>query len=144
MPHPPKSAVSSRRSRACSLEPPHPAGPRNAVKRSTRKYHSAVTRNWLIRLLRYRALFLPFTYQSNKALKNRQFINVRTKSRGYGLYGIYGQRATHTKMGKADFMGFLNRNELRFISKVSQKLVKPPNRGKMSTNRGGESGLDFD
>ena len=48
------------------------------------------------------------------------------------------------KMGKADFMGFLNRNELRFISKVSQKLVKTQNRGKMSTNRGGESGLDFD
>jgi len=47
-------------------------------------------------------------------------------------------------MGKADFMGFLNRNELRFISKVSQKLVKTQNRGKMSTNRGGESGLDFD
>ena len=42
-----KSAVSSRRPRACSLEPPHPAGPPNAVKRSTRKYHSTVTRNWL-------------------------------------------------------------------------------------------------
>ena len=42
-----KSAASSRRSRAYSLESPYPAGPRNAVKRSTRKYHSAVTRNWL-------------------------------------------------------------------------------------------------
>ena len=41
-------------------------------------------------------------------------------------------------------LGFLNRNELRFISKVSQKFVKTQNRGKMSTNRGGESGLDFD
>ena len=47
-------------------------------------------------------------------------------------------------MRKADFMGFLNRNEMRFISKVSQKLVKTKNRGKMSTNREGESGLDFD
>ena len=27
---------------------------------------------------------------------------------------------------------------------ASQKLVKTKNRGKMSTNRGGESGLDFD
>ncbi|MBR2644214.1 MAG: hypothetical protein IKD54_02880 [Clostridia bacterium] len=78
----------------------------------------------------YRALFLPFTYQSNKALKNRQFINVRTKSRGYGLYGIYGQRATHTKMGNADFIGFLNRNEFRFISKVSQNLKSRQNEHK--------------
>jgi len=46
------------------------------------------------------------------------------KSRGYGLYGIYGQSTTEPKMRKADFMGFLDRKEMRFISKVSQKLVK--------------------
>ena len=33
---------SGRRPHACSLEPPHPARPPNAVKRSRRKYHSGV------------------------------------------------------------------------------------------------------
>ena len=36
--------IQGRRSHACLLRPPHPAGPRNAVKRSTRKYHSGVAR----------------------------------------------------------------------------------------------------
>ena len=33
-----------RRSHACSVEPPHPAEPPNAVTRSRRKYHSGVAR----------------------------------------------------------------------------------------------------
>lgn len=112
--------------------------------RSRRKYHSAVTRNWLFDCQGIGALFLPFTYQSNEALKNRQILNGWTENVHYGLYGINGQKEEKRKMRKADFMGFLNRNEMRFISKVSQKLVKTPNRGKMSTNREGEPGLDFD
>ena len=112
--------------------------------RSRRKYHSAVTRNWLFDCQGIGALFLPFTYQSNEALKNRQILNGWTENVHYGLYGINGQKGEKRKMRKADFMGFLNRNEMRFISKVSQKLVKTKNRGKMSTNRGGEPGLNFD
>ena len=40
-------AIPSRRSHACPFEPPHPAGPPNAVKRSRRKYQSGVARDWL-------------------------------------------------------------------------------------------------
>jgi hypothetical protein len=47
--------------------------------RSRRKYHSAVTRNWLFDCQGIGALFLPFTYQSNEALKNRQILNGWTE-----------------------------------------------------------------
>lgn len=56
-------AVPNRRFHACSSEPPHPAGPRNAVKRSARKYHSGVARDQLFSFQAARKDFphQPFT-----------------------------------------------------------------------------------
>jgi hypothetical protein len=60
--------ISGRRSHACSVEPPHPTEPPNAVKRSGRKYHSGVTRDWLFRC-QGKELLLPLTYNGQKKWK---------------------------------------------------------------------------